>query len=72
MTIDLRSAVPQIRQPVRLLHGAGDTLMPVAAAEWLADTLPDGRLSIFADAGHAPFLSRPQDCASLIEGFARD
>lgn len=71
-SIDLRSAVPQIRQPVRLLHGAGDTLMPVAAAEWLADTLPDGRLSIFADSGHAPFLSRPQDCASLIEGFARD
>lgn len=71
-SIDLRSAVPEIRQPVRLLHGACDTLMPTAAAEWLADTLPDGRLSIFADAGHAPFLSRPQDCASLIEGFARD
>lgn len=71
-SIDLRSAVPEIRQPVRLLHGAGDTLMPVAAAEWLADTLPDARLSVFSDAGHAPFLSRPQDCASLIEGFARD
>lgn len=71
-SIDLRSVVPEIRQPVRLLHGAGDTLMPSAAAEWLADTLPDARLSVFADAGHAPFLSRPQDCAGLIEGFARD
>ena len=69
---DLRSLVPEIRQPVRLLHGAGDTLMPGAAAEWLADTLPDGRLSTFTDSGHAPFLSRPRDCASLIEGFARD
>ncbi len=70
--IDLRKVVPEIRQPVRLLHGAGDTLMPTAAAEWLADTLPDGRLSVFTDAGHAPFLSRPQDCAGLIEGFVRD
>ncbi|MCK6395339.1 alpha/beta fold hydrolase [Zoogloea sp.] len=69
---DLRNLVPEIRQPVRLLHGAVDTLMPAAAAEWLADTLPDGRLSVFSDTGHAPFLSRPLDCASLIEGFARD
>lgn len=69
---DLRRLVPEIRQPVRLLHGGGDTLMPGGAAEWLADTLPDGRLSTFADSGHAPFLSRPLDCANLIEGFARD
>lgn len=69
---DLRRLVPEIRQPVRLLHGGGDTLMPGAAAEWLADSLPDGCLSTFSDSGHAPFLSRPRDCASLIEGFARD
>jgi pimeloyl-[acyl-carrier protein] methyl ester esterase len=55
---------------VRLLHGAGDALMPLAAAQWLADALPDGRLSIFDDCGHAPFLSRPRDCAVLIESFA--
>lgn len=70
--LDLCTIVPTLSQPVRLLHGAGDSLMPVAAAEWLADTLPDGRLSVFMDAGHAPFLSRPVECASLIEGFAHD
>lgn len=69
---DLRSLVPEIRQPVRLLHGSEDKLMPVAAAEWLADTLPDARLTVFGQCGHAPFLSRPLECAALIEGFALD
>ena len=69
---DLRDAVPAITQPVRLLHGGEDKLMPVAAAEWLADTLPNARLSVFGDAGHAPFVSRAQECAALIESFALD
>lgn len=69
---DLRAIVPTIRQPVRLLHGSEDKLMPAAAAEWLADTLPDARLTVFGQCGHAPFLSRPEECATLIEGFALD
>lgn len=69
---DLRDLIPAITQPVRLLHGGEDKLMPVAAAEWLADTLPNARLSVFGDAGHAPFVSRAQECAALIESFALD
>ena len=69
---DLRDLIPAITQPVRLLHGGADKLMPVAAAEWLADTLPNARLSVFGNAGHAPFVSRAQECAALIESFALD
>ena len=69
---DLRDLTPAITQPVRLLHGGADKLMPVAAAEWLADTLPNARLSVFSDAGHAPFVSRAPECAALIESFALD
>lgn len=69
---DLRAILPAIPQPVRVLHGARDALMPVAAAEYLADTLPHARLSVFADAGHAPFLSRPDDFATLLEGAQDD
>lgn len=67
---DLRRQLSRIVQPARLLHGSEDKLMPVAAAEWLADQLPGGRLSVLGQSGHAPFLSRPADCAGLIEGFA--
>ncbi len=69
---DLRPIVASIRQPALLLHGAGDALMPVGAARWLAATLPKARLTVFDDCGHAPFLSRPQACAAWIDGFAHD
>ena len=63
---DLRAHVPEIHQPTQLIHGAGDALMPLAAAQWLAHQLPNARLTRFDDCGHAPFLSRPQECAALI------
>ncbi|AKU12101.1 BioH protein [Azoarcus sp. CIB] len=63
---DLRACVPEILQPTQLIHGAGDALMPLAAAQWLARQLPNARLTRFDDCGHAPFLSRPLECASLI------
>ncbi len=69
---DLRTLASRVPQPVRLLHGSEDKLMPVAAAEWLADALPQGRLSVFRQTGHAPFVSRPADCATLIESFAQE
>ena len=40
---DMRALVPAIPVPVLLLHGAHDPLMPLAAAEWLAATLPAAR-----------------------------
>jgi len=68
---DRRAALDDVRQPVQLIHGGGDALMPLAAAEWLATRLPDARLARFDDCGHAPFLSRPEDCAALIEDVVR-
>lgn len=66
---DLRPSLAQITVPARVLHGAGDALMPVEAATALADALPHGRLSVFEDCGHAPHLSRPRECATLIGSF---
>lgn len=68
---DWRAALDDVRQPVQLIHGAGDALMPIAAAEWLATRLPAARLARFDDCGHAPFLSRPEDCAVLIQDVVR-
>lgn len=69
-TADLRTSVGRIPHPALLLHGDGDALMPVAAAGWLASRLPSARLTRFADCGHAPFVSRPAECAALIGEFA--
>lgn len=66
---DLRAQAPMIRQPTLLLHGAHDPLMPLAAAQWLAATLPQAQLSVLPDAGHAPFLSDAAQCAALVKEF---
>jgi len=64
--IDLRACVSGIAQPVLLLHGANDPLMPLGAAEWLAAMLPQARLEVLPAAAHAPFLSDTARCAALI------
>jgi pimeloyl-[acyl-carrier protein] methyl ester esterase len=70
-TADLRTAVPDIAQPVQLIHGRNDAVMPVTAARWLAEQLPDARLDIMEGCGHAPMVSQPEVCASLIEECLR-
>lgn len=67
---DLRQDVDRIRQPVLLLHGAHDALMPLAAAEWLAEHLPVARLEVLSGVAHAPFLAQPERCADLLARFA--
>lgn len=66
---DLRAALPSLDLPVRLLHGAEDALIPAGAAIAMNDALPQCRLTLLDDCGHAPLLSRPDDCAALMEGF---
>ncbi len=68
---DLRASVADITQPVLLLHGTRDPLMPVAAAQWLADTLPQAKIEILPEAAHTPFLSDQQHCCASIADFYR-
>lgn len=66
---DLRPLVAEVRQPTLLLHGALDPLMPLAAARWLADTMPQAHLEVLPEAAHAPFMSDAPGCAALITAF---
>jgi len=68
-SMDLRGIIPSISQSVLLIHGEHDPLMPLQAAQWLADTLPNARLEVLPNAAHAPFLSDPARCAALISDF---
>ncbi|MEF8726812.1 MAG: alpha/beta fold hydrolase [Accumulibacter sp.] len=66
---DLRPLLAGIRCRSLLLHGASDALNPLAAASWLAQALPGGRLEVFPGTGHAPFLTDPARCVELINQF---
>lgn len=69
--VDLRQPLPSaaLALPTLLIHGRHDTLMPLAAAQWLLEVLPDARLEIFDAAAHAPFLNDPGRFAELIGDF---
>jgi pimeloyl-ACP methyl ester esterase len=70
-SVDLRASVAAgaPATPSLLIHGENDPLMPLAAARWLAQTLPRARLDVFAGAAHAPFLNDPERFARLIFDF---
>jgi pimeloyl-[acyl-carrier protein] methyl ester esterase len=65
----LRDVIGELRQPVLLVHGARDTLAPVAASAWMAACLPDVQVQIMDKAAHAPFISHPSDFVSAMQGF---
>ncbi|MDR3299826.1 MAG: alpha/beta fold hydrolase [Candidatus Accumulibacter sp.] len=67
--VDLRQRIVDIACPVLLIHGERDPLMPLAAARWLCEKLPQARLDVFPGAAHAPFLNDPERFARLVGGF---
>ncbi len=69
--IDLRQQVRAVQTPTLLVHGERDPLMPLAAAQWLAEQLPKlkSRLEVFTGAAHAPFLNDPERFATLLGDF---
>jgi len=62
---DLRKALPST--PMHIVHGSGDRLAPIEAAQCLAKSADDARLLEIKGAGHAPFLSHPEMVASFIK-----
>ncbi len=68
-TVDLRTLLPTIDTPCLLIHGGQDSLIPLAAAQQLASTLPRARLEVFADAGHVPFHHDRERFCRLLAQF---
>ena len=53
--IDVRDVLEAIRVPTLVIHGAEDTVVPVEAARWVADRIPDARLVDVLGAAHLHF-----------------
>lgn len=66
---DLRVALAGIRQEALVLHGGRDRLVPLAAAQYLAERLPRARHRVIAPAGHAPFLSHEAQFLEALGEF---
>jgi pimeloyl-ACP methyl ester carboxylesterase len=68
-----RASLARIATPTLIMWGAKDTLIPVAAADFFADGLPNDKSTIYDDLGHIPQEEDPvrsaRDAAAFIEGL---
>ena len=68
-TTDLRAEVGRVLHPTLVIAGDRDTLVPAAAAEWLASAMANGRFVSIDGAAHVPFLSHPDEFVRALRGF---
>lgn len=66
---DLRAQLPAVGQPVLVVQGDRDALVPPGAALWLAQNLPQARLALIPGCSHAPFLSHRQVFLQALTDF---
>lgn len=65
----IRGRFAQIRQPVLLIWGTLDPVVPYAVGERLVRELPCGSLVAFPRTFHRPQVAHPEEVAGAIEAF---
>lgn len=66
--VDLRHLLKDLNHDTLRIYGRLDGLVPVKAADKIAELLPDSEQVIFRKASHAPFLSHQKAfCETVIE-----
>jgi pimeloyl-ACP methyl ester carboxylesterase len=63
---DRRDALPRLRTPTTLMHGALDPEVPVAVAREAAALLPNASLTLFDDCAHMPHLENRQEFSAAL------
>ena len=69
---DVRPLLPDVLQPVSLIYGEQDTVVPAGAGRYLARHLRNARLHTLAGCAHAPFLTRADEVAGLVREFLQE
>ena len=59
----------QVRQPICLIWGERDRILPVGQAGWLKERLPQAELHLLPDVGHAPQEEAPELVNKIIIAF---
>ncbi|MFA5928911.1 MAG: alpha/beta fold hydrolase [Candidatus Margulisiibacteriota bacterium] len=57
---DYRSVLPTTSVPTTIIHGADDSICPLAAAEYLHQNLPSSKLAVIEQGGHIPFVLKAE------------
>ena len=70
--LDLRPFLPEIRQPVLVLHGTEDRLVSMARSDELMAGLPDAKRILLDGVGHQPHFTHPEELARLVGDFCSE
>ncbi|MFX3623905.1 MAG: alpha/beta fold hydrolase [Ectobacillus sp.] len=68
---DARPILPALQMPLLLLHGEADKICPLSAAKFM-EANTQAKLHIVANAGHAPHMTRAEECAFYIQSFVKE
>ena len=69
LTVDLASALPEVRTPALVLWGEDDPILSSELGRVFAEQIPDARLVILQGCGHIPMLERPVELHRELLGF---
>ncbi len=67
--LDLRPLLPEVRQPVLLLCGDRDRVVPRVCEEMLLEGLPNAGRVVIEDCGHMPSYTHPEVFAEVVRQF---
>ena len=71
LTHDVREPLSHLQQPVMLILGRRDTLVPISLLEQIHRVNPAIRVECFPHSAHVPFVSHPQQFADLLREFTQ-
>ena len=67
--VDLREQTRGLEVPTAIVHGGRDMIVPVGAAKWLWQHLPNSNLHELAQAAHMPFFSHRAAFVAALESL---
>ncbi len=69
---DLKPRLQEIQVPVLVTHGRHDWIIPVEAAETIAQLCPMGQLALFENSGHSPQIEEVELWEATVRQFLAD
>lgn len=67
--LDVREKLASVQQPVLVLHGEHDKLLPLADSQALAELLPHGQFAVIPEQGHCTNVENPEKFVGLVRNF---
>jgi len=67
--IDVREVLPSVRVPTLILHRAGDRVIEVGNARYMASRIPDAKLAVLDGIDHIPWVGDTDAMLDQVELF---